>query len=342
MIGRLDGFHFVPDPRAMMGHSWPHLARRRDAGTGKRDSRPRRARWRRGRQGHQPQRTWQAVVGRRHCRQGWCAGASPLAPAIDAGGRRSASAARRSCKARLRELAGGAHRRAPEPLLALARRREARAGSDTPCPLTRAAWRISWRRISAAGPRKAQSLPEKLGPHAASPASPSASGSGGAPSICRGCCVPMRRRCWRCCGASGHKTGISACAARAGPHVLLRARRRAAPLFCMPPAFASLPAAPSASTCWSGWKTNWTRRWPAAPMPRHCCPSLSRCWAPAMRKAEPCWRRWAGAWSTVDGCAAGLAQGAGKAPPRRATENAEPPLDPNSPFAGLAALRNDE
>ncbi len=70
LLGRLDGFHFAPDPSRLFQRrgrdSRPHLAGRGDARAGRRISGPRRRAGIGARQGHQPQRTWQAVVGWRH------------------------------------------------------------------------------------------------------------------------------------------------------------------------------------------------------------------------------------------------------------------------------------
>ena len=73
-IGKLEGFRFVPDPRAVGIHG--RTLRAAALKGWKARSPPAAAPGRGGRCRHHPQRTWQAVVGRRHCGP---AGGRPLA-----------------------------------------------------------------------------------------------------------------------------------------------------------------------------------------------------------------------------------------------------------------------
>ena len=130
------------------------------------------------------------------------------------------------------------------------------------CPARRAASPISWPRISA---------------HWIAPRSSCPAGKAGAadprPAALRRLVRTAHRLSAqaapaRCGGAADPAVGRldekerSARSARAWPYLVRRSTRARIPPRSTPRAFASLPAAPSASTCWSGWRTNWNRRWP--------------------------------------------------------------------------------
>ena len=267
-IGRLDGFRFVPDPRAVGIHGRTLRAAALQ-GPGKRDRRaPRRSPAGR-RCRHHAQRAWQAVVGRRHCRP--------------AGGRRRAAVARMSrcwptaCEDRraagaARSLGRGAHR----------------------CPAGSRCWRCARRpkpkpATAAALPGEARgiahqlvenfasldratlkhALPEKLGPQIRA-LRPFGVWFGRRtvylPKLLRPDAAALLTLLW----GVWHKKdsppappapGLTSFAFDKGCDTAVAA----AGGLCRASA-----AAPSASTCWSGWRTNWNRRWPAAAMPRVC------------------------------------------------------------------------
>ena len=193
-IGKLEGFRFVPDPRARWAFTAAPCAPPRCKGLESEIAARSTALAARRRCRHHAQRAWQAVVGRRHCRQA---------------GRRALRRCRPPCEmladahvktdalqARLQAWMTARIAARLGPLLALRDAAEAKTGSAR-----RAARRSARHRPSAggefrrAGPRHAQTRCRKNWDRRSARFAPSASGSAGARSICPSCCAPMRRRC---------------------------------------------------------------------------------------------------------------------------------------------------
>ena len=187
-IGKLEGFRFVPDPRAVGIHGRTLRA----AALKGLKARSR------------PQRAWHAedaaITLSEHGKLWWdgaivarLAGrVLPLAPALqmlaDAHVKTEALQARLQAWLAARIAARlGPPWRCATPLTP-------RPAAKAPCPARRAALPTAWRRISPPWIAAHCLYRKSSGPRSV-PCVPSASGSGGAPSICPSCCGPRQRRC---------------------------------------------------------------------------------------------------------------------------------------------------
>ena len=265
-IGRLDGFRFVPDPRAVGIHGRTlraaalkglesEIAARSAALADAEDS---------------------AITLSEHGKLWWdgaivarlVAGPSPLSPAIEM--LADAHVKTDALQDAAGTLDGGAHRRAPAAAAGAARCRR-RQDRHRQRPARRSARHrpSAGGEFRGAGPRHACHLPEKIGPQIRA-LKPFGVWFGRRtvylPKLLRPDAAALLTLLW----GVWTKKDVAAVAARAGPDLLRRRQGTPTPPRCTPAALRWWAAAPSASTCWSGWKTNWKRRWRPAAMPRHC------------------------------------------------------------------------
>ena len=150
------------------------------------------------------------------------AGASPLAPQVSAGCRRTAegNATRRRAERGSKPGSRRASTRGSNRCWRWPARPKPEPEATPPCPAQARGMAHQLAENFGSLDRASLGAARQAWAAAARPASPSASGSAGAPSICPSCCAPTRPACWRCSGASGPGRLRLTGAAGAGPHLL--------------------------------------------------------------------------------------------------------------------------